>query len=66
MISLFNLKKKKQCNICGEKYPLDETFHELRLSVQEGEVSLKICNECADFLDKSADVINGKRGDESV
>jgi hypothetical protein len=64
MINLF--KKKKQCDVCGEKYPADETFHELRMNVQEGEVTLKICVACTDFFDKSADIINGKRDDEPV
>ena len=38
----------------------------MRLNTSEGLVSLEICENCADFFDKSADIIMKGREDESV
>lgn len=64
-MNLFKAKKKR-CSLCDIQYPINENFHELRLEVQEGQVTLEICKECADFLDLSANAINGKREDEPI
>lgn len=66
MIGLFTKHKKKRCDVCDEKHPITKSFHELRLKVQGGETTLHICDECADFFDKSAGVINGARNDEPI
>jgi len=58
-VSIFT--KKKSCPVCNDNYPLEETFHELRLQSKDGVNSLEICNNCADFFDKSAEVLKGKR-----
>lgn len=65
--SLFPSLKKKKCPVCEEKYPLTENFHELRLNTSDGVHSLEICEKCADFFDKSAEVImKGRQEDGSL
>ena len=49
-----------------DKYPKKALFHELRLETADGTASLEICEKCADFFDKSADVIMKGRIDETV
>jgi len=49
-----------------DKYPKKALFHELRLETADGTASLEICEKCADFFDKSADVIMKDRKDETV
>lgn len=63
---LFNTKKK--CSVCGNKYPKDTAFHEIRLNTQVGVTSLEICESCADFFDKSADIMRKRENvkDQSV
>lgn len=56
------LNPKKKCEICKDKYPKETSFHEIRLSTQNGLISLEICERCADFFDKSADIMR-KRED---
>ena len=58
--------KKKTCPICRDKYTLDETFHELRLQTGDGMTILEICKTCADFFDKSADVLKRKSPSEPI
>jgi hypothetical protein len=38
----------------------------VQVNTDEGVVSLEICDKCADFFDKSADVIMKGRSDETV
>lgn len=57
---------KKKCPVCEDKYPKKAQFHELRLETAEGLHTLEICVKCADFFDKSADVIMKGRKDESL
>lgn len=57
---------KKKCPVCTDKYPKKAMFHELRLETADGTVSLEICEKCADFFDKSADVIMKGRANETV
>ena len=57
---------KKRCPVCRDKYPRKATFHELRLETAEGPHALEICEKCADFFDKSADVIMKGRKDETL
>lgn len=48
-------KPKKQCPVCTEKVEILD--HELRLDTSEGLLTLTICATCADFLDKSAEIL---------
>jgi len=41
-------------------------FHELRLETLDGTHELEICEKCADFFDKSAEVIMKGRSDEGI
>lgn len=57
---------KKKCPVCRHKYNKTEPFHELRLKAEDGLQTLEICSDCADFFDKSADVLSKGRGRDSV
>lgn len=58
-----NRKKRKKsqlenlCHVCG-KNQLSDTPSVLRLKVQDGIAEMNVCDECADFFDKSAEVLN--------
>lgn len=59
--------RSKTCAVCEDKYHKSVPFHEMRLNTDEGVVSLEICEKCADFFDKSADVImRGGQKDEPI
>ena len=59
--------RSKTCVVCEDKYHKSVPFHEMRLNTDDGVVSLEICEKCADFFDKSADVImKGGQKDESI
>jgi hypothetical protein len=58
--------KKKKCPVCQDKYSEKTPFHELRLETADGTHVMEICENCADFFDKSADVIMKGRKDESL
>jgi len=58
MLNIF--KKRLRCGACGAK--LDELTHELRLGTSEGVVDIHICDQCAAFFDKSAEVLMKKQG----
>lgn len=59
--------RSKTCAICEDKYPKSEPFHEMRINTDDGVVSLEICENCADFFDKSAEVImKGRKQDDTI
>ncbi len=58
--------RNKTCSVCEEKYLKSVPFHEVRVNTDDGVVSLEICDKCADFFDKSAEVIMKGRPDETV
>ncbi len=59
--------KNKTCAVCDDKYPKSVPFHEMRVNTDSGVVSLEICEKCADFFDKSAEVImKGRKQDDAV
>jgi hypothetical protein len=61
------LVRNKYCAVCEEKYLKSVPFHEMRMKTDDGEVSLEICEKCADFFDKSADVImKGRNQDDPI
>lgn len=58
-------KRKKSalenlCHVCGVNQ-LPEEPAILRLQVEEGVAEMNVCDECADFFDKSAEVLNGPK-----
>jgi hypothetical protein len=64
-VTWFN--KNKTCAVCEDKYPKSVPFHEMRVNTDSGVVSLEICEKCADFFDKSAEVImKGRKQDDTV
>ncbi len=57
----------KTCAVCEDKYLKCVPFHEMRLNTDDGVVSLEICEKCADFFDKSAEIImKGRKQDDTV
>ena len=59
--------RNKHCAVCEVKYLKSVPFHEMRVNTDEGVVSLEICEKCADFFDKSAEVImKGRQQDDTV
>lgn len=59
-------KPKNLCHVCSQNQ-LPEEPAIIRLAVQEGTVEILVCDECADFFDKSADVLSkGRKDDKSV
>jgi len=57
---------KKRCPVCNFKFSSSEPFHEMRLNTSDGLHTLDICESCADFFDKSAEVIAKGRTDEAI
>ena len=57
-------KSKKKCPVCQKKYKKNVAFHELRLQTADGLIELDICESCADFFDKSAEVLSAGRKKE--
>ena len=53
------------CHVCGVNQLPDEPAI-LRLAVQEGYAEMSVCDECADFFDKSAEVLlrRGKKPED--
>lgn len=49
--------KRKKCATCKTVLKEKKGIHELRLNTADGIVEIEICGECADFWDKSADVL---------
>lgn len=54
-------KNRKKCPVCEEKYKKNVGFHELRIQTADGVLELEICESCADFFDKSAEVLSSGR-----
>ena len=66
-MSWWDLRKKRKksqvenlCHVCG-KNQLPDNPAVLRLKVQDGTAEMNVCDECADFFDKSAEVLNANR-----
>lgn len=59
MKSLF--VKKRKCPLCDDKFPVTETFHELRMTTADGVLDLEICNRCSLLFDKFADARSGRK-----
>ena len=62
--------KRPKCATCKKVLKKNKPVHELRLGTADGIVELEVCDTCADFFDKSADVLahrgKGTKSDESV
>lgn len=64
---IFDILNKNKCKMCNAKKKPNEEFSILRMQVQEGLIELEICEPCAEFFDKSAEVLRKKNGkDESI
>jgi hypothetical protein len=62
-------KKKKSelenlCHVCGVNQ-MPENPAIVRLKVQDGVAEVNVCDECADFFDKTAEVLNGSNRKKS-
>lgn len=62
-------KIKTLCHVCGENQ-LSDTPTVLRLKVQDGTTEMSVCDDCANFFDKSAEVLTqrgkGNKSDEPI
>jgi len=65
-MDLFAIFKKDRCCNCDAK--LKQDYATLRVRAEGELIELNICNECADFWDKSTEVLQkrGKKDDEPV
>lgn len=52
-------KKKQKCPVCQEK--ADDLSAEMRLDTSEGIHTINICPNCADFFEKSTEVLLKKK-----
>lgn len=50
---------KKKCPLCDSK--VDALPHEIKVNTTEGAHSVYVCDDCADFFDKSSDILKRKR-----
>ncbi len=70
-MSWWDRRKKKTelenlCHVCGVNQ-LPENPAIVRLKVQDGVAEVNVCDECADFFDKSAEVLlRGNKDGKSV
>jgi DNA/RNA endonuclease YhcR with UshA esterase domain len=59
--------KRKKCATCKNVLKEQTGIHELRINTADGTMDLEICSECADFLDKSADVLlKGQKNEQRI
>jgi hypothetical protein len=66
-LSRLSRKKKVEnlCHVCGEKQ-LPEHPATLRLTVQDGIAEMLVCDECANFFDKTSEVLNVSKRKKST
>ena len=61
--------KKNRCKGCGYKLKKDQPLAEVRIGTAEGTLVMEVCQDCADFIDQSANIMrmtNDKRGTEQA
>lgn len=58
-------KRKTLCHVCGVN-PLPKDPAIIRLAVQDGTAEMSVCNECADFFEQSAEILNRGKRDEPI
>lgn len=56
--------KRKKCASCRKVLKAKNGIHEIRLDSADGLLELEICNSCADFWDKSADILQNRGRDK--
>ena len=54
------IKLENLCHVCGVNQLPDEPAV-LRLQVQDGIAEMNVCDECADFFDRSAELLGAGR-----
>lgn len=55
--------KRGKCQGCGYKFKKHDNKHELELNTADGITKMTKCENCAEFWDKSADILQGKTND---
>lgn len=61
------LFSRKKCATCKTVLKEQTGIHELRINTADGTMDLEICSECADFLDKSAEVLlKGQKNEQRI
>lgn len=52
--------KRRKCKTCKKVLKANKPVHELRLQTADGIHEVEICDDCANFFDKSAEVLTQK------
>jgi RNase P subunit RPR2 len=55
--------KRKKCGSCRKVLKIKNGIHEIRLESADGIVEIEVCGECADFWDKSAEILQQRGRD---
>lgn len=53
--------KRKKCPLCKTVLKKKNGIAELRLDTADGPIGMEICMGCSTVLDKSAELLNGRR-----
>jgi hypothetical protein len=58
MIEKYPWWKSKKCKVCKAKLRKDIEYPLIRLKSSDGMEEIEVCNNCANFFEGSADVLN--------
>ena len=58
--------KKRKCKTCRIILKKSDPAHIIRLNTADGFHELEVCDKCAAFFDKSAEVLSARRGKKRV
>ena len=57
--------KRPKCATCTKKFFKKDKVHIINVKTADGELELKVCDNCANFWDASADVLQkGRKQDD--
>lgn len=58
--------KKNRCKGCGYKLRKDRPLAEVRIGTAEGTLVMEVCQDCADFIDQSANIMRKSSDDRGT
>lgn len=53
--------KRRKCATCKKVLKAKHPIHEIRIEAADGNIELEVCEDCARFWDKSAEVLSSGR-----
>lgn len=56
--------KRPKCATCSKKFNKKDKQHVIQLEAADGTIELKVCDNCANFWDASAEVLQKGRKNE--